>query len=121
MKGQLFDLAGRTALVTGSSRGLGRAMAAGLAEAGAAVVLNGSDANRLAATGNAASGNTDPHADAIGNFAGGGFRRVEVQIDTDDMGAIFHQAMGDFFADAASGADHDSHLAGEFFLRRHAL
>jgi gluconate 5-dehydrogenase len=49
MKGQLFDLAGRTALVTGSSRGLGRAMAAGLAEAGAAVVLNGSDANRLAA------------------------------------------------------------------------
>jgi len=35
----LFDLAGRTALVTGSSRGLGRAMAEGLAGAGAAVVL----------------------------------------------------------------------------------
>jgi gluconate 5-dehydrogenase len=52
MKGQLFDLAGRTALVTGSSRGLGRAMAEGLAEAGAAVVLNGADAGRLA---NAAS------------------------------------------------------------------
>jgi gluconate 5-dehydrogenase len=48
MKGHLFDLAGRTALVTGSSRGLGRAMAEGLAEAGAAVVLNGSDAGRLA-------------------------------------------------------------------------
>ena len=47
MKGQLFDLAGRNALVTGSSRGLGRAMAEGLAEAGAAVVLNGSDAGRL--------------------------------------------------------------------------
>ncbi len=48
MANQLFDLSGRTALVTGSSRGLGRAMAAGLAEAGAAVVLNGADAGRLA-------------------------------------------------------------------------
>ncbi len=45
---QLFDLTGRTAMVTGSSRGLGRAMAKGLAEAGAALVLNGSDAGRLA-------------------------------------------------------------------------
>lgn len=44
----LFDLGGRTALVTGSSRGLGRAMAQGLAEAGAALVLNGVDAGRLA-------------------------------------------------------------------------
>ena len=43
----LFDLSGRTALITGSSRGLGRAMAEGLAQAGAAVVLNGSDAGRL--------------------------------------------------------------------------
>ena len=45
---KLFNLAGRTALVTGSSRGLGRAIATGLAEAGAAVVLNGADAGRLA-------------------------------------------------------------------------
>ena len=45
---RLFDLNGRTALVTGSSRGLGRAMAEGLAEAGAAIVLNGSNAERLA-------------------------------------------------------------------------
>ena len=46
----LFDLTGRTALITGSSRGLGRAMAEGLAQAGAAVVLNGSDPARLAET-----------------------------------------------------------------------
>ena len=45
----LFDLTGRTALVTGSSRGLGLAIAEGLADAGAALVLNGSDAGRLAA------------------------------------------------------------------------
>ncbi len=43
----LFDLTGRCALVTGSSRGLGRAMAEGLAQAGATVVLNGADPGRL--------------------------------------------------------------------------
>ena len=36
-----FDLAGRTALVTGSSTGIGLALARGLAQAGATVVLNG--------------------------------------------------------------------------------
>ena len=37
----LFDLSGRTALITGSTRGLGRAMAEGLGRAGARIVLNG--------------------------------------------------------------------------------
>jgi gluconate 5-dehydrogenase len=46
----LFDLSGRTALVTGSSQGIGLALARGLAEAGAAVVLNGRDAGKLAAS-----------------------------------------------------------------------
>ena len=36
-----FDLSGRSALVTGSTRGLGLAMARALAEAGARVVVNG--------------------------------------------------------------------------------
>ncbi|WP_145746830.1 SDR family oxidoreductase [Variovorax beijingensis] len=48
MPHSLFDLAGRTALVTGSSRGLGYAIAEALAQAGARVVLNGVDAQRLA-------------------------------------------------------------------------
>lgn len=46
---KLFDLSGRTALITGSSRGLGFAFAQGLAAAGARVILNGVNAERLEA------------------------------------------------------------------------
>ena len=42
-----FSLSGRSALVTGSVRGLGLEMARGLARAGARVVLNGRDAAAL--------------------------------------------------------------------------
>lgn len=45
----LFDLTGRVALITGASRGLGAAMARGLARAGAEVVLNGRDPATLEA------------------------------------------------------------------------
>jgi gluconate 5-dehydrogenase len=44
-----FSLEGRTALVTGSSQGIGFSLARGLAAAGAAVILNGRDAAKLAA------------------------------------------------------------------------
>jgi NAD(P)-dependent dehydrogenase (short-subunit alcohol dehydrogenase family) len=39
MAGNLFDLSGRVALVTGGNKGLGKAMARGLAEAGADIVI----------------------------------------------------------------------------------
>jgi gluconate 5-dehydrogenase len=43
----LFDLTGRIALVTGSGQGLGLSIARGLAQAGAAVALNGRDEAKL--------------------------------------------------------------------------
>ncbi|GGF71162.1 gluconate 5-dehydrogenase [Azorhizobium oxalatiphilum] len=45
---KLFDLSGRRALVTGSSQGIGLALATGLGRAGAEVVLNGRDGARVA-------------------------------------------------------------------------
>ncbi|WP_417271325.1 SDR family oxidoreductase [Celeribacter sp.] len=44
---QLFDLTGKRALITGSSMGIGYALAKGLAEAGAHLVLNARNAERL--------------------------------------------------------------------------
>ena len=44
---QLFNLSGKRALVTGSSQGIGFALAQGLAEAGASLVLNGRDTAKL--------------------------------------------------------------------------
>ncbi|HXI09204.1 MAG TPA: SDR family NAD(P)-dependent oxidoreductase, partial [Thermodesulfobacteriota bacterium] len=44
---ELFDLSNRTALVVGGGSGLGEAMALGLAEAGAHVVVTGRNAVKL--------------------------------------------------------------------------
>jgi gluconate 5-dehydrogenase len=43
----LFDLSGKIALITGSSQGIGYAIARGLGQAGAKIVLNGRDEERL--------------------------------------------------------------------------
>jgi gluconate 5-dehydrogenase len=50
MAAGLFELAGRTALVTGATSGIGFALARGLAQAGAEVVINGRDWTRIRAT-----------------------------------------------------------------------
>lgn len=43
----IFSLSGRRALITGSSQGIGFALAKGLTEAGAEIVLNGRDVGKL--------------------------------------------------------------------------
>ena len=46
----LFDLTGKTAVVTGSTKGIGKAIARALAQHGARVVVSSRDAGRVEAT-----------------------------------------------------------------------
>lgn len=71
---EMFDLSGRTALVTGSSQGIGLALARGLAEAGASIVLNGRDVDKL---GRAADGLTND-----------GFTVTQLAFDATDAEAV---------------------------------
>ena len=71
---KLFDLTGRTALITGSSQGIGFALAHALASAGARVVLNARDAARL--------------AEARDALAAGGFDVRTAAFDVTDAAAV---------------------------------
>jgi gluconate 5-dehydrogenase len=85
----LFDLTGRTALVTGSTRGIGFALAQGLAESGAAVIVNSRQAAacdeavaRLQARGlNARSSAFDVADPAATTAAFDAFDRQGLEID----------------------------------------
>ena len=46
---EMFNLSGKRALITGSSQGIGFALARGLAGAGAEIILNGRDEAKLEA------------------------------------------------------------------------
>src|SRR6188474_1093033 len=49
---ELFNLAGRTALITGGSKGIGKAVARGLAEAGADIAISARHEDELKAAAN---------------------------------------------------------------------
>jgi gluconate 5-dehydrogenase len=74
MSTKLFDLSGRTALVTGSSRGLGRAIAEGMAKAGARLIINGIDPARVDA--------------AVAEFRTAGHRADGAAFDVTDEAAV---------------------------------
>jgi gluconate 5-dehydrogenase len=71
---KLFNLSGRRALITGSSQGIGLALAHALAAAGATVVLNGRDAARIAV--------------AAETLSAGGFPAEIAAFDVTDRAAV---------------------------------
>ncbi len=92
---RLFQLSGRTALVTGGSKGLGYAMAAGLASAGADVMLvsrHGDEAQAAAAriardfgrkaVGHAADVTVPEQVDALFAAAGRALGKVDILINS---------------------------------------
>jgi gluconate 5-dehydrogenase len=103
MSTQLFSLEGRTALITGSSRGLGQGIAAGMAAAGARVVLNGTDAKRVGESAQAlrAQGHTVfeapfdvvNEAAVVGAFEALDAQGVEVDILVNNAGIQFRKPM----------------------------
>ena len=87
---ELFNLAGRRALVTGSPQGIGLAIARRLAEHGASIVLNGRDRDKLDAA--AASVRAAGHDVAVTSFdvtradaVRGGVSRIEEAIGPIDI------------------------------------
>jgi gluconate 5-dehydrogenase len=74
MSTSLFDLSGRTALVTGSSRGLGRAIAEGMAKAGARLIINGVDPKRV--------------DDAVADFRAAGYEAEGAAFNVTDEAAV---------------------------------
>jgi gluconate 5-dehydrogenase len=74
MSASIFDLSGQTALITGSSRGLGRAMADGLARAGARILVNSTDPARV--------------DEAVDEMVAAGFQALPAPFNVTDEAAI---------------------------------
>jgi len=113
MNGKLFDLNGKTALITGSSRGLGLVFARGLAQAGATVVLNGRNGETLQ---QAVAGLKGEGLDATGySFDVVNRQRVTEQVGPNRKRDRPHRHPGEQRRQSETGADsvyRGSRLAG---------
>ncbi|MBV1706075.1 MAG: SDR family oxidoreductase [Hyphomicrobiales bacterium] len=129
MSNNPFDLSGKTALVTGSSRGLGFLMARGLARAGARIILNGVDVGRLEAAKNslkqegidAETLNFDVthEADVIAAFARLDQRNMVPDILVNNAGIQLRKPLLDFTSDEWRKVI-DTNLTSAFIIGREA-
>ena len=82
----LFSLAGRTVLLTGGTRGLGRTLAAAMAQVGGRVLLTGRDADEAAAV-----------ASELAAETGGDVRGAALDVtDPASVAAVFDRVGSDF-------------------------
>lgn len=129
MTNPLFDLSGKTALVTGSSRGLGRAMAEGLAQAGARILVNGTDAARVDAAvkemrqagyeADAAAFDVTAEAQVVAAFEGFDKAGIAVDILVNNAGIQFRKPMVEL-ATADWQRVIDTNLTSAFMIGREA-
>ena len=126
---KLFDLSGKTALITGSSEGLGLAIARGLAGAGARILLNGRDEKKLAKaaatfadTGHEVKSFAFDVADeraVLSVFERFDAESVAIDILVNNAGVQFRKPMVDLTTDEWRRVI-DVHLTGAFQLGREA-
>ncbi|WP_309065768.1 SDR family oxidoreductase [Microbacterium sp.] len=123
-----FDLTGRTALVTGSSQGIGRTLAEGLADAGARVVVHGRDAAKAASAAAAIEAATGVETRSVvfdvteTDAVDAGMTAVERLIGTPDIlvnnAGVQRRAPIAQFADADWDALVQTNLSSVFHLSR---
>ncbi len=128
MSHPLFDISGRVALVTGSSKGIGRALAQGLLEAGAVVVLNARGEEALLRTRDELAASTGGQVHAVAfdvtdsASATAGLARVEelagpVDILVNNAG-MQHRAPITDFTDEAWRALWQTNVTSAFVMSR---
>jgi len=126
---QLFDLSGRTALITGSTRGLGFSYAEGLAEVGAHVIVNGTRAEgvaeaveKLAAKGHKVSGqhfDVGNEASIVEAFEIFDAKGLEIDILINNAGIQFRKPMVELDVEDWQKVL-DVNLTGSFVIAREA-
>lgn len=126
---QLFDLTGHTALITGSTRGLGFSYAEGLAEAGATIIVNGTRddgvahaVEALSAKGHRAFGkafDVGNEASIVAAFEAFDREGHEIDILINNAGIQFRKPMVELAVEDWSRVL-DVNLTGSFLIAREA-